>query len=62
MACRGYRFGVEWIALNDDPIEADPEVISGTLTVALLADLFGKEPLAVARAVNRRRKREWKDR
>ena len=37
-----YRFAVEWIALNDNAGDGDEsKQISGYLTVALLADLFG---------------------
>lgn len=46
-----YREGVAWIALNDDPGEdhaLDPSEIQSMITVALLADLFGKEPYYVA--------------
>jgi hypothetical protein len=51
-----YRFGVLWIAENDEPEDLDPENVSAYISTLLLADLFGKEPLAVARAVVRRRK------
>ncbi len=43
-----YRFGVEWIALNDEPGEMDSEVVSGLISTCLLADLFGKDQEKVA--------------
>ena len=48
MKCRGYRFGVGWIAENDDPTARDLEYVDGTLTVLLLADLFDKDSTDVA--------------
>lgn len=48
---RGYRFGVEWIALNDEPSEMDPEEVAPLISVALLADLFGKTTAEVAEDV-----------
>lgn len=35
-----YRYGVEWVAFNDEPGEMNPERISGFISVCLLADLF----------------------
>jgi len=55
---RGYRYGVAWIALNDDPLETDPEAISGLISVLLLADLFSVEPERVAQDVIRFRRKE----
>lgn len=47
-----FREGVAWIALNDSPGDAaDAETIAGYISVALLADLFGKDPADVARSV-----------
>lgn len=48
---RGYKFGVEWIALNDEPTATDPKTISGFISTSLLADLFGKKPETVARDI-----------
>lgn len=45
---RGIRFGIEWIALNDEPDEIDARVIADQISVMLLADLFGKDPEDVA--------------
>lgn len=52
-----YRYGVEWLALNDETAERDAETIAGFVTTALLADLFGKDPLRVAGDVLRYRAR-----
>ena len=52
-----YRLGVRWIADNDEPDEMDPEEISNFISTLLLADLFGKDPMQVANAVVRERKR-----
>lgn len=54
---QGYRFGVEWIALNDDPLALDAEAVEATISVALLADLFGKRAMDVASDVIRFRER-----
>jgi hypothetical protein len=54
MAVRAsYRFGVRWIAWNDEPEDLDPEVVATYATTALLADLFGKETREVAEAIVR---------
>lgn len=50
-----YRMGIQWIADNDEPDEMDPSVIDGFISVQLLADLFGKDPLVVAKAVAKAR-------
>jgi hypothetical protein len=55
MKRRGYRFGVAWIADNDDPSELDPEVVAGFISALLLADLFSVEPERVAADVIRAR-------
>jgi hypothetical protein len=52
----GYREAVEWIARNDDPGEMSADPVSGLISVALVADLFGKEQIEVARAVIRFRR------
>jgi hypothetical protein len=51
-----YRDAIRWIAENDEGGETDPEVIADMITALLVADLFGKEPAAVAAAVIRKRK------
>ena len=56
----GYRFGVRWIAENDDSGSADArneEVVAGYISTLLLADLFHKQPADVAKDIVRWRKR-----
>lgn len=55
MKRRGYKFGVQWIADNDEPTLCDVEDLLGLPSLVLLADLFGKEPEIVARDVVRAR-------
>lgn len=58
---RGYKFGVRWIADNDDPGSSDAqnvEAVKGYISVLLLADLFGKDALEVAEAVVKVRRQE----
>lgn len=43
-----YKFGVAWIALNDDEAETDLETIASQISVVLLADLFEVEAAKVA--------------
>lgn len=50
-----YRAGVEWIAVNDEPAEDDPEEIAYFVSSLLLADLFEVEPERVGRDVARKR-------
>lgn len=50
-----YRHGVSWIALNDDPDDLDVESVAGYISTSLVADLFDKDPLDVARDVVRYR-------
>jgi hypothetical protein len=52
-----YRFAVEWIALNDEPTERDPEMVASLISTALIADLFGKPQEKVAADVIRYRKK-----
>lgn len=56
-----YRFGVQWIAINDDPGSGDAldvESVRGMVSVLLIADLFGCDPLLVASDVVSERYRE----
>ncbi len=53
-----YRDGVRWIAQNDEPGGQDVYTVAELVSVLLLADLFGKDPEAVAKAVVACRKRE----
>lgn len=43
-----YEFAIAWVAVNDDPTEKDPQVVTDQISVVLVADLFGKEPEEVA--------------
>jgi hypothetical protein len=48
---KGYRFGVAWIADNDnsgDPDALDPLAVANYVSTCLLADLFGKARMKVA--------------
>lgn len=44
---------VAWIGLNDEPTETDRAIISEQITVAMVADVYGWTPLAVADMVIR---------
>jgi hypothetical protein len=57
MSRASYRHGVEWIALNDEANETEADEMAGLISVGLLADLFDKDPLDVARAVIRFREK-----
>jgi hypothetical protein len=43
-----YRHGIEHIALNDDPASLELRSVAATISVALLADLFGRDRFEVA--------------
>lgn len=62
MSSKGYRYGVAWIANEDDPDETDLLTISESIPVALLADLFGKTPADVAEDIVRYRVKQEKER
>lgn len=51
-----YQKAVDWIADNDEDAEMDMTVISEQPTVLLVADLWSKEPMTVAKAVFNSRK------
>lgn len=54
-----YRTAVAWIALNDAVGDDDPaDVLSGLVSVALVADLFEISPTRVAADVLKMRRRE----
>jgi hypothetical protein len=53
----GYRAGVAWIAVNDEPTDRDAESIAGYVSTLLLADLFEIEPARVAADVLRAREK-----
>lgn len=55
---RGYRFGVHWIAANDNSGSDDGlDEISGYISTALLADLFGRLTKDVAADIHAERVR-----
>lgn len=53
-----YQFGVEWVALNDDPMEMDWKEIKSYISTSLLADLCGMSTARVAKDIVRVRKNE----
>lgn len=56
MARKGYRFGVRWIAMNDNAGSKDTaQEIAGYTTTKLLADLFGKHEESVALDISQAR-------
>lgn len=52
-----YRMAVEWAALNDESAATDPEEVAGTISVCLVADIFGLDVARVVRDVLRVRAR-----
>lgn len=48
MTCNGYRYGVMWVALNDEPLDESVDSVKGYVSTLLLADLYNKEPVKVA--------------
>jgi len=55
-----YKRAVEWIAMNDEGMETDVGVVSMLASVAMVADLWGKDEVTVAKAILRLRKK-WRD-
>lgn len=53
-----YRAGIEWIAYNDEPEDLDVESVREYISTLLLAAVFDKDPIDVARAVVRAREKE----
>lgn len=52
MKRKGYRYAVAWIALNDNPGDNESlDILSGYVSVALVADLFGVSQYKVAQDV-----------
>lgn len=37
--------------MNDEPADRDPDSISGYISTCLLADMYGKDPKTVAKAI-----------
>lgn len=54
------RRAVQWIADEDEQMLIDPNEIQDLITVQLVADLFGKEPIEIATKVSKIRKAEIK--
>lgn len=53
---KGLKFGINWIAFNDNPGEGDTaQEISEYVSTLLLADIFEKEPLEIAIKVHKKR-------
>lgn len=46
-----YAEAIEIVAANDEPLDLDPESVSGLASVLLIAWLWGAEPVDVARDV-----------
>lgn len=53
-----YRNGVDWIAMNDEPEDLDPDSVAGYISTLLLADLFGKPASEVAHDIIRVREKD----
>ena len=53
----GDRFltAIAWIALNDEPLDRNVATVSELISVLLVADVFGYEPISVAQRVVRTR-------
>lgn len=52
------KAAIEWVALNDDPSEMDQEVVIETITVGMLADLYGKTTSEISRRIVKIRREE----
>lgn len=52
-----YKHGIELIALNDEPLEEELEIVQGFISVGIVADLFGVPTEKVARDVLRYREK-----
>ena len=48
---RLYRSAVEWIAYNDEPSIVDRKQIAELVSVCLVADVFGVEPINIAKEI-----------
>ena len=51
MSRASYTKAVRWIADNDEDSETNLQIISELVTVCLVADVWEREPLDVAKAV-----------
>ena len=52
-----YREAIKWIADEDEPTIMDPEVISGFISVLLIADIFDVSSKKVAADVLKQREK-----
>lgn len=55
--CASYPRAVEWLAANDETAETNAEVIATLVTTLLVANLWSKESIEVARDVLKARRR-----
>lgn len=49
---------IDWIAYNDETAEMEPEIIAQSISVLLVADVWKREPMEIARKVLWRRRQE----
>lgn len=47
---------IDWIARNDETAESDPEVLATLVSVTMVADLWSREPMQIAKKVLTRRR------
>lgn len=60
MKTPSYEFAVWWVAVNDNAGNGDTvEEIGNYISTLLVADLFGKPSVAVARDIMRARQKEF---
>lgn len=57
-----YRRMIAWMGDNDETGETDVEIVASLISTVMVADVFGKEPVDVAKAVLRYRRHEAKRR
>ena len=57
--CKKCRQAIYWIAYNDDAEEKRLDAVSQYLSVALVADLFNKDPASIAALVVHVREGGW---
>ena len=53
-----YPISCKWIADNDDPDEMDESIVACQVSVLMVADIYGIEPLFVAKSVVSWREKE----
>lgn len=59
MARASYKRAIEWIAVNDETACTDVEELSALVSVVMVADLWERDPVDVAKDVLRSRRRMW---